>query len=203
MFYGRGYKIDGEIYPSITTILSLFSKDAIDEWRERVGKEEADKVSKKATTKGTAVHEMVEKYIKNELTEISEYSLIEKDSFIRIKPVLDRYIDNIFLQEIALYSHTYKVAGRVDLIAEYAGKLSIIDFKTASKQKHKEWIIAYFVQATAYALMLYEMTGILIEQIVIIITVEHDEPQIFVEEPRKYFKKFIEVRKNFKELNGV
>jgi genome maintenance exonuclease 1 len=202
--FGRVYKIGNNLfYPSITTILSLLSKEAIDEWKMRIGKEEAEKISKTATVKGTAVHELCEKYLNNDLTNLSGYSYIQKDSFLRIKPVLDYHIDNIFLQETPLVSHKFKVAGRVDLIADFDGKLSIIDFKTAAKAKQKDWITAYFIQACFYALAMYEMYGILIEQIVIIITVEHDEPQIFVEHPKKYFNKFLEVRKQFNGEYGI
>lgn len=201
--YGRGYVLEDEIYPSITTILSLLSKDAIEQWKERIGEEEAQKISKKATDKGTSVHQMCEDYLNNNLTDISKYSTLEKDSFLRLKPILDENVDNILLQEKALFSRKHKTAGRCDLIAEYKGKLSIIDFKTASKEKFKGWIIGYFIQATFYALALYEMTGILIDQIVILITVEHDQPQIFIENPKKYFNEFLKIRKEFSEVNGV
>lgn len=201
--YGRAYLVEGKKYPSITTILQLLSKEFIDAWKEKVGEEVASKISKKATDKGTGVHQLCEDYLNNVLTDISKYPIIEQESFSKIKKVLDDHVDNIFLQEKALYSHKYECAGRVDLIAEYNGKLSIIDFKTSTKPKSVDMILAYFIQASFYALCLYEMTGILIEQIVIIIAVEFDSPQVFVEHPKKYFNEFLKVRNDFREKEGV
>jgi genome maintenance exonuclease 1 len=203
MPYGRGYVTEIGTYPSITTVLGDEGKEGLEAWRKRVGAEEAERVSKRATTKGTAVHEMCELYLQNSLTDITKYTLIERDSFLRIKPILDEHVNDVIAQETPLFSHHYKIAGRVDLIAHYDGVLSIIDFKTANKTKERDWVLNYFVQETAYALMLWEMRRIKINRIVTIITVEHDEPQVFIENPAEHFEKFRTIRANFAEKHGV
>lgn len=205
MEYGRGYVVSSDkIYPSITTILGTASDHSgLDKWRADIGEEKAELISRRATTKGTAVHEMAEYYLKNELKDISKYDFVARESFLRLKPLLDIHISDIVAQEVPLYSHRLKIAGRVDLIAHFDGILSIIDFKTANRSKEKEWIKNYFIQETAYAAMFFEMTEQTIYQLVTIITVEHDDPQIFIEQPKNHFKNLIELRQKFKELKGI
>lgn len=203
--YGRGYLVGNEIFPSITTVVSILSEDFIKEWRLRVGEEEANRISRKATEKGNMVHEIAERYLQNDLSEeeFRKYDPVGQVAFQPIKKILDSHVNNILAQEVPLFSNKYRVAGRVDLIAEYDGVLSIIDFKTSGKMKLDSWIEGYFIQETAYAIMLYEMMGIRINQIVTIMTVEDDEPQIFIKHPKDYFQKFVQTRHKFKEEKGV
>lgn len=204
MPYGRGYVVSEDAtYPSITTVLGALSKEHLDEWRKQVGDEVADDISRRAAEKGTAVHELCENYINGSEIILSNYSPLEQTSFLKIKEVLDKKVDKIVCQEVALFSDKHKVAGRVDLIAEYDNILSIIDFKTSNSPKQKDWIKNYFIQETAYCLMFYEMTGILIKQIVTIITVDFDEPQIFIENPMDYYQDFLAARENFKQKHGI
>lgn len=192
----------GVAYPSATTVLSVLSKDSIKEWRKRVGEEEANRISSTAATRGTKIHTLVEKYLDNE--EITEelYEDLKVDPFN--KQLFEDYkkflncIDNIHAQELALYSDHLRMAGRVDCIAEYNGKLSVIDYKTSRKLKRKEWIESYFMQATAYSIMYEERTGIPIPQIVIGIAVDHEsEPQVFVEKRDNWTKKLLNTRDYF------
>lgn len=179
---GRKYNTpDGKAYPSITTVLGVLSKDSIAAWRKRVGDEEANKISYRASRRGTAVHEMVEKYLDNCSDYRDGYTPDILDSFRNIKGVLDERIGKIYGQELPLYSDHLRVAGRVDCVAEFDGKISIIDFKTARKPKRKEWIESYFCQETAYAIMWEERTGMPIEQLVTIVSVDHHGSQVFVE----------------------
>jgi genome maintenance exonuclease 1 len=178
-------------YPSITSVLSVLSKDSIMAWRKRVGEEEANRISTQAARRGTNVHQMCEDYLNNEL-DMSKFMPNEKDMFKPLKETLDKHIGTIYAQEAPLYSNYLGIAGRVDCIAEWDGRLSIIDFKTSRKLKKKEWIHSYFQQATAYAIMWEERTGIPIDKIVIAITVDdEDEPQIFVEKRDNWVKDLI------------
>ena len=149
----------GDKYPSITTVLSILSREGIKAWRARVGEETANAISTKAARRGTNVHYMCEDYINNELN-TSKFLPNEKELFYSIKPLIDNHINNIHAQEVTLYSDYLRVAGRVDLIAEFDGKLSIVDFKTSNKRKKKEWISNYFQQTSAYAVMYEERTKI-------------------------------------------
>lgn len=175
---GRVYQLpDGRLYPSVTTVLAEHSKAGIMEWRKKVGEEEANKVSRQASMNGTRFHTLTELYLKNE--ELPEkISLIEREIFDIAKPELHK-IDNIRAQEIGLYSHHLRMAGRVDCIAEYNGKLSIIDFKTSRKEKELQHIQHYFMQAAAYAIMFEERTLIPISNLVIIIAVADGFMQVF------------------------
>ena len=201
---GRLYQTPSGIrYPSITTVLSILNKEAIIEWRKRVGEEEANRISKRATNKGTRVHKYFEDYINNETVVFDKNDFLAKESFYKLKPVVDANIDDIILQEERLYSDYLEIAGQVDLIAHFGGKLSIIDFKTASKPKKEEWIQNYFMQASAYAIMYEERTSIPITRIVLLIAVDHEEPQIFVRRRDDYVSSLIETRKLYKEKYGI
>jgi genome maintenance exonuclease 1 len=167
-------------FPSITTVLSILSRKGIAEWRERLGAEAANKISTMAARRGTNVHLMCEHYINNELDD-KKFMPNEREMFNSIKPILNEYIDNVVAQEVPLWSSYLGIAGRVDCIAEYEGRLSVIDFKTSRKPKKREWIGSYFQQASAYCVMFEERTGTPIDQIVIIIAVEDNKPEVYVE----------------------
>jgi genome maintenance exonuclease 1 len=180
----------GEKYKSITTVLSNHSKQAIMEWRDRVGAEEANKISSKASNRGTKVHKICEDYINNEISEMKMKTLMPnlKELFFKIKPIIDEKLGDVYSQEQALYSHQLRVAGRVDLIGMWNGKLSVIDFKTSTKQKEESYIQNYFMQCTAYALMFSELTGMWIDDIVVLIATEEGEAQVFERQIHDYRK---------------
>jgi len=178
----------GDKYPSITTVLSILSKKAIMEWRKRVGAEEANKISTQAARRGTNVHQMCEDYLNNKPHINHKTMPVDKEMFSTLQPILDKYINNIHTQEATLFSDYLGVAGRVDSIAEFDGRLSVIDFKTSRKTKKKEWISNYFQQASAYCVMYEERTGTPIDQIVILIAVDDEEPQVFIEKRDNYIK---------------
>jgi len=178
-------------YPSITTVLGQFKKDSLLQWRKRVGEEEANKISNRASSRGTKVHLLCEKYLLNEKIDKKKYMPDSLASFYSIKPHLHR-INNIHKLEVPLYSNRLKIAGRCDAIAEFDDVLSIIDYKTSSKEKKEEWIEDYFQQATFYALCYAELTGIVIKQIVIIIAVDDGNPQVFVKQTKDYIRPLID-----------
>lgn len=195
---GRQYTTpEGKIYPSVTTVLSEYNKKAIFEWRDRVGAEVANKISRAASGRGTKLHTVCEKYLLNEMSDMKIQTMMPdtKELFFALKPHLDKNIGNIYSLEQALYSDELRMAGRVDCIAEWDGKLSVIDFKTASKSKDENYILNYFMQCTAYANMFEERTGQPIDQLVVAIAVVEDFPQIFVRNKTKYIpelNKFID-----------
>mgnify|MGYP001121026361 FL=1 len=199
----RYFTPDGNAYPSITTVLGVLSKDGILEWRKRVGEEEANKISRQAATRGTAVHKLAEDYLDN-LPDWNKGAMpANLASFNDLKTILDERLNNIYFQEEFLYSDRLKCAGQVDCIAEFDGQLSIVDFKTSRKPKKEEWITSYFIQASFYAAAFYERTGIPIKQGVILITVDGNEPQVFKVNTYDYLEHFLSVRKKYKEIHKV
>jgi genome maintenance exonuclease 1 len=198
---GRTYKTpSGVIYPSITTVVGDESKASIAAWRKRVGDEEANRVSKKATSRGTRIHEMCEHYVDNIPLIKKDYVYQDLEMFNQIKRILDEHVDNIHMQEERLYSDYLELAGTVDLIAEYDDKLSVIDFKTSTKLKEIDYIKGYLMQASAYAIMYEERTGTPISQTVIIIGVDDEMyPQVFIQKRDVYVPQLLETRKLYKE----
>jgi len=186
---GRVYKVPGgDLYPSITTVLSAYNKQAIYEWRQRVGEEVANKISAKASGRGTKLHNTVEKYLLNEMSDMKIQTMMPdiKEMFFDVRKVIDDNIGDIYGIEQPLYSRKLRLAGRCDCIAEWGGELAIVDWKTASKTKDKSHIENYFMQASAYAEMFEEVTGKPINKIVIAIAVESEGTQLFVETKEKY-----------------
>ena len=168
---------EGNHYPSITSILGSQPKPSLDAWREKIGNEEANRISKEAAALGTTVHDLCEKYLYNYELKCEEKEAISV--FNRLRFLLGN-IDNIVGLEIPLYSDKLRVAGTTDCVAEYNGKLSVIDFKTSRKPKREEWIEDYYTQAFFYTAAFFEMTGALPEQIVILIAVrDRFEVQVF------------------------
>lgn len=195
---GRYYITPNGAYPSITTVLGVLSKQGIAEWRARVGEEEANRISTQAARRGTNVHQMCEDYVNNELDK-TKFLPHEKAMFNSIRKVLDESLGLVYAQECPLYSDYLGIAGRVDCVAEYNGRLSIIDYKTSSKLKKKEWIGSYFQQASAYCVMFEERTKIPVDQIVIVVAVENeDKAQVFVEKRDNYIGECIETIKTYK-----
>ena len=171
---------------SITSVTSHFNKEIFVKWRKRVGDEEADRITKRATKRGTDMHTLVEHYMKNE--ELPEVPPIS-DFLFKISKANLKRINNIYALEGSLYSKQLGIAGTVDCIAEYDGELAIIDFKTSAKPKPRGWIEHYFVQCMAYGCMLYELTGISVKKLVIIMACENGECVVYEERDKsKYIK---------------
>ena len=181
----------GESYPSVTTVLSILTQKAIQEWRRRVGAEEANKVSTRASRRGTAVHAIIEKYLDNDDKYREGYTPDILESFLSVKRILDERIGTIYMQECPLYSDHLRLAGRVDCVAEFDGQISIIDFKTSKRLKSRDKIDNYFCQEAAYAIMYEERTGVPITQLVTIIAVDNEEPQVFIEHRDRWTEKLI------------
>ena len=180
---------EGKVYPSVTTILSHSTdKSLLVKWRKKVGEEEANKIVKKSSGRGTKLHSVCEKYLLNELNDMKIRMMMPdiKDFFLQVRPHIDKNVGNVYGLEQALYSDRLRMAGRTDCIAEWDGKLSIVDYKNSIKEKKEDWIQNYFIQCTAYAEMFEDRTGLPIEQIVVAIANEEGTPQIFIREKSKY-----------------
>lgn len=195
----RYYKIPGEgglkKFVSVTSVTSHYNKEKFASWRKRVGEEKANKITKAATTRGTEMHSLVENYLLNE--SLPKANPLPKFLFDVAKIELDK-IDNIIAIERSLYSTYFGIAGTVDTIADYEGKLSVIDYKSSEKPKPREWIENYFVQAAAYCFMLKELTGKEVEQLVIIMACENGEVQTYIEtDIPKYIRLLVKYVKKF------
>ena len=201
---GRVYHTpEGVDLPSITTVLSILSRAGIAAWRKRVGEEEANRISRIASARGTKVHEIIEKYINNDENFKDGYTPDIISSFLDLKPILDDRIGRVFAQEAPLYSNHLGVAGRVDCVAEFDGKLSIIDFKTSRKKKFPSMIKNYFMQESGYAIMWEERTGQPITQLVTIIAVDDHDPQVFIEHRDNWVRPLKETIAQWNEENST
>ena len=189
----------GEKYPSITTMLGWHGKDKIQEWRNRVGHEQATTIARVAAGRGTGLHLATEQYLNNKTPVIN--NLLVKEMFGKFRPYLDR-INNIHIQETPLFSHHLRLAGTVDCIAEWDGKLAIIDFKTSTREKKKEWIHSYFMQCAAYAIMYEELAFIPVNKLVVLIAVEEDNSvQVFEERRDTWAPQLIKLRDEYETAN--
>lgn len=195
---------EGIRYPSITTVLGVLKHPELEEWIRTTDPTVVHEISSRAARRGSIVHELVEHYINNELTEFdSTIRPSDIKSFKQLKPILDAHVDNVLIQEAPLYSNKWRIAGRVDCIGNFDDILSIIDFKTSRRVKTAEDIHSYFIQTTAYAEMLEERTGIKIDQLVIIMEVENDQPIIFKESRSNWVKALRETRKKYFEEHSI
>ena len=198
----RFYQIDGKNYPSITTVLGVQKKEGLEKWRKAVGEEAANWEMGRAARRGKATHTLVEQYLKGETPAIRD--VLPLGLFRLMKPYLDQ-IDNVQLSEEVMYSSKLTIAGQVDCVADYNGKLSVLDFKTANKERKEDWIENYFIQTCAYAIMYEELFGKRIEQLVILMAGEDGTMRSFIKDKKDFEKKLEESIKYFykyyEELN--
>jgi CRISPR/Cas system-associated exonuclease Cas4 (RecB family) len=193
---GRFYiSPSGKKLPSVTTVLDKHSdKSWLVEWKRRVGPEVVERITSEALKKGNAVHALAEKYILNEKNYIEDITEIYLDDFNPIKKTLDKYVNNVYGSEVPLFSTALKTAGRADLVAEFDGALSIIDFKTSSRPKTEKQIENYFLQATVYSMMFERMYEASVTKIAIIMTVKDEwQPLLFIKDRNKYIKRVLEI----------
>lgn len=187
---------DGE-FPSVTTVVGYGKQNFFAEWRRKNPEE-----SRRVLARGTKFHSIIESYIKNEDIDMENMFPNFKVLFNLLKPALDN-IDNIAAIETPLWSKILGLAGRTDCIAEYNGKLSIIDFKASTKEKRKQDVESYFLQATAYALMYQERTGVIVDNFVIMIACEDGLSQVFEDNPIKYVKKLKKAIEHYRSEVGI
>ena len=197
----------GSVYPSITTVLSIRNKKGLIAWRKRVGNEVANYVAGKAAARGTKVHHMCEDYLNNQHIDWpNKWEEHSKDFlpwclFNELSKKVLCYINDINAQECSLYSDKYKIAGRVDCIANYKERLSVIDFKTSTKERSDAWNENYYVQCSAYAEMFEELTGKNIDQIVVLVVTEDGTVQEFIKEKSQYTDLLVDAISDWREQN--
>ncbi len=192
---GKRYYItpDG-VFPSVTTVLGeKLDKSGLELWKARVGAAEVEKVSRLAANRGTAIHKLCEDYLMNVEIDSRKVMPFNMMMFNTIKPILAKNVSNVYGIESMLYSKVLKAAGTSDLLAEYNGINSIVDFKTSKKEKKEEWIQNYFIQATTYSIMAEELTDLKFPQIVIIIANDDYETQVFVKNRDDYKERVLEI----------
>ena len=193
---------DGNKYPSITTVLSTRNKKGLFEWRKRVGEDVANHISRTSASRGTKVHQMCEDYLNNNFDiEKHKKNFLPYCLFQQLSTNVLCKIDNIRAQEVGLYSDKYKLAGRVDCIAEYDGVLSVIDFKTSTRERKEEYNENYYIQTSAYAEMFEERTGTPINQIVVLVVTEDGVVQEFVKDKKEYVPLIDEIVGQFQKEN--
>jgi genome maintenance exonuclease 1 len=205
---GQRYYVtpDGNHYPSITSILAQQENLGLEAWKAKVGEAEAKRISQESAHIGTSVHQMAEFYLSNYIIKLKDEDKKIVDTFNRLRFLLGN-INNIVGLEIPLFSDLLRVAGTCDCIAEYNGKLSVIDFKTSRRPKKEEWIDDYYMQTFAYKLMFEEMTGIEIQQIVILVAcVESFDVQVFkkpAKDADEWLEKLVKIMKANPHVTGM
>ena len=201
---GKRFYVDdnGERYPSVTTVTSLLTRDHIKLWRKRVGEEEANKVSSQAAKRGTKFHQNIEDYLRQEKDIIEFDNILQEGMFKAVQPVLDEIVP--LALEAPLWSPNLKMAGRVDCVGMLDGNLCIIDFKSSGKYKEEYMTKPWFIQMTAYALMVEELTGQAIDELVALVGVEGQNAfQIFYGNPLDYIDELVDLRKRYTNVYGV
>ena len=192
---------NGDWVPSITSVTSFYNRQTFIDWRKRVGDAEADRITKRATTRGTDFHEAAQAYMMNLQMDWSQFMPLTKIMFAHAKPYLDR-INNIHAIERTLYSEYLGLAGRVDCIGEYEGELAVIDFKTSDKIKPEKWLENYFVQEMFYASAYYEMTGIPVKKLITLMVTPGGDVKIFDKRDKDvYIKLLVRYIKEFVQNN--
>jgi genome maintenance exonuclease 1 len=189
---------NGNWVPSITSVTSFYNREVFVNWRKRVGIEEANRITKKATSRGTDFHEAVQEYLENKEVDWDNYQPLTQFMFHHLTPELDK-INNIHAIERTLYSEYLGLAGRVDCIAEYDGELAVIDFKTSTKIKPEKWVENYFVQEMFYASAYYELTEIPVKKLITLMVTPEGEVKVFDKRNKedyikllvRYIKKFV------------
>jgi genome maintenance exonuclease 1 len=197
---GRRYKTpNGDIYPSVTTVLSSIPMPFIDNWRRKVGEETAKKISDAAAKRGSKIHGWCEQYLMKQAITHSPFEHEATMMFKNMKPELDKF-DEVHALETRLWSDKLRVAGTVDCIAKIDGVFYIVDFKTSRQLKNRADIPSYFMQCAAYAVAWYERTGIAIAKMRVIITTQDYGVLVFDENVKDWVPQFIELRKKFDSL---
>jgi genome maintenance exonuclease 1 len=192
---GRRYITpQGKEYPSVTTVLGKIPKPELDEWKERVGHEEAKRIIRTSTVAGNKLHGACENYLLGKELPYMDRGI--RLLFNAIKPELAK-IEVVKGIEVPMYSDFLKIAGRADCVAIYEGELTIIDFKNSRREKFAEWIEGYFLQATIYAMMFMQMYRVPVKNIAIFVATWQGQKQIFREPVAKRLDQVVQLMKDY------
>ena len=204
----RWYEVpSGEKYPSITSVLgkSPGKQKGLQEWRDRVGEHEANKIARRGANRGTAFHNIVEDFLTLHHTAFEDKlendhksrNLLAWAMFGQAKHLIEESVGDIFLMEQSMYSAHYKVAGRCDLIAMFDGVPTVVDWKTSNQMKRDEWNEDYYTQCAAYASMYSDYTGELIDDLAIVMVAEDGEVEVFQKKVSDYLPKLDKLMNEF------
>lgn len=189
----------GEKYPSVTSVSGFGNSKHIMEWRDRVGHEEANKISRRAADRGTRIHKLCENYL---LGKEIEVDMFDKEVFNSMLPHIDK-VGDIHCIEKRIYSHILKVGGTVDLIADFEGEISVLDWKTSRRVKDFDEFDGYFMQAAAYSQCFLELTGINIDKLVVVIGIDDNPSKVYIEDKAIWLKKFKHQRYKYYAIKKI
>lgn len=198
---GRLYKSPIGDLKSVTTILNeKLDKTWLKNWEKKIGKEEADKIRNSATSRGNVLHDLLEKYLLNEEIDTKKIMPTNRHMFNQATPILDNNVTTLYGTEFPIWSRHLRTAGRIDVIGDWNGVGSIIDFKNSRREKTRADIekVGYFYQTTAYSIALEEQTGMKMEQLVILVMVKHEGPRLFIADRKEYLNKTVELFRGIK-----
>lgn len=157
---------DGSKVPSVTTILSNTKphadKEALNNWRKRVGQTKAQEITTESANRGTRMHKWLETYVQNNRDMgkpgSNPYSIQSHSMATTIVENGLVHVPEVWGIEVPLYvSGLY--AGTTDMVGIHKDKPAILDYKQTNKPKKTEWISDYFIQLCAYGLAHNEMYG--------------------------------------------
>ena len=191
---GRFYRTpEGNLYPSVTTVLASLPNTSLDAWRASVGASEAERVSKIAAARGTRLHAFCEDYL---LKRDPKIDVFDRESYSGLTDHLDR-VEPIAIEQF-MYSDRLRVAGTPDCIGKYNGELCVIDFKTTSRQKHDGEFDSYWLQTAAYSMMSYERLDLVIPNLLILMqNLSTGETSTFFAKSVDWLPKFVQIRNTF------
>ena len=193
----RVYKTpEGNLYPSVTSILSDNNKQGLIEWRQRVGEKEAERISRQASSRGSRIHNILEKYVLGADDYAKREMPLNLEMFRQIKDYIDQHVDVVYGVELKLYSDQLRLAGTTDLFCRMHGERAIVDYKTSTYHKKEEWIENYFLQSAAYTIMAEERYGLVIPRFCILIATEQEGLQFFWKSTAPYKKMMINYLKD-------
>jgi ATP-dependent exoDNAse (exonuclease V) beta subunit len=186
---GRTYKVPGfEHVPSVTTLLDRTKDKAkLQEWVDRVGHEEAERIKREAAYVGTTMHETIEAFLADEPLTVGQDWLALRGHQMAFTLINQHFrdLEIVFGSEVGLH-YDGRYAGTTDMVAQYRGKLAIVDFKQALKPKRAQWITDYYHQLAAYACAHDRMFGTKIELGVILVAVQDGTTQEFTTTGREF-----------------
>jgi hypothetical protein len=178
----------GDPVPSVTTILDRTKprekREALANWKKRVGEAQAQKIVTEAANVGTIMHNILEYWVKNE--EYTGERILQAEMMAEtVKKNVEPHLQEVWGSEVNLcYPGLY--AGTTDLVGVYKGKPTIMDFKQTNKPKKREWIDDYFMQGAAYGLAHNELYGTEIENIAIFMCSRDLQWQLFEVEAEEF-----------------
>ena len=177
---------DGKKLPSVTTILDKTkpeeSRQALNEWKKRVGQDKAQQITTEAANRGTRMHSYLEQYVKTGVLPAAGTNPYAWASHEMARSVIEQGLKDQVTEfwgvEIPLYFPNL-YAGTSDGAGIHLGDEAILDYKQTNRPKKEEWIDDYKLQLVAYALAHNEVYGTKIRKGVVLMCVKPELDQQF------------------------